>query len=178
MLNSQTQSSSKKTQLILMVTVLFISFTSSEVFAIGAGDTAPNFKLPRLETKGNIQLKSYRGKVVYVDFWASWCGPCRISLPVLDTLHKKYRKQGFEVIAINLDEEKEDALNFLNEFPVSYPTARDNQGKTPTLYGVRGMPTAYLIDRQGKVSLVHEGFKKSDTEALSAQIATLLKGKK
>lgn len=178
MLNSKTKIAIKRSPLVFIFMALIASLASSKVFAIGAGDTAPNFNLPRLETKGNIQLKSYRGKVVYVDFWASWCGPCRISLPVLDTLRKKYRKQGFEVIAINLDEEKEDAMAFLKEFPVSYPTARDDQGKTPTLYGLRGMPTAYLIDRQGKVNLVHEGFKKSDTEALSAQIATLLKGTK
>jgi len=157
---------------------LVLALNTSSAFAVSAGDTAPNFKLPRLERSGDIQLKSYRGKVVYVDFWASWCGPCRLSLPELNTLRKKYRKQGFEVIAINLDEEKEDAMEFLKEFPVSYPTARDVEGSTPDKYGLLGMPTAYLIDRKGKVSLVHEGFKKTDSEELSAHIATLLKKKK
>lgn len=157
---------------------LVLALNTSSAFAVSAGDTAPNFKLPRLERSGDIQLKSYRGKVVYVDFWASWCGPCRLSLPELNTLRKKYRKQGFEVIAINLDEEKEDAMEFLKEFPVSYPTARDVEGTTPDKYGLQGMPTAYLIDRKGKVSLVHEGFKKTDSEELSAHIATLLKKKK
>jgi len=160
------------------VAVLSAAMLSNTAFALNVGDTAPNFKLPRLETKGNIQLKSYRGKVVYVDFWASWCGPCRLSLPVLNTLRKKYRKQGFEVIAINLDEEKPEAMAFLKEFPVAYPTARDITGTTPDQYGLQGMPTAYLIDRKGKVSLIHEGFKKTDSRELSAHIASLLKKKR
>ncbi|MEH6449079.1 MAG: TlpA disulfide reductase family protein [Oleispira sp.] len=157
---------------------LLLALNTSSAFAVSVGDTAPNFKLPRLEAKGNIQLKSYLGKVVYVDFWASWCGPCRLSLPVLNTLRKKYRKQGFEVIAINLDEEKSEAMAFLKEFPVAYPTARDVTGTTPDQYGLQGMPTAYLIDRKGKVSLIHEGFKKTDSRELSANIATLLKKKR
>lgn len=156
---------------------LVLTFNTQTSMAINVGDTAPNFKLPRLETKGNIQLKSYRGKVVYVDFWASWCGPCRLSLPVLNKLRKQYRKKGFEVIAINLDEEKDEAMAFLKEFPVSYPTARDIEGTTPDKYGLQGMPTAYLIDKKGKVNLIHEGFKKTDSEELSNHIASLLKKK-
>ncbi len=162
---------------LAMAGSLLLALNASSAFALGVGDTAPNFKLPRLERSGDIQLKSYRGKVVYVDFWASWCGPCRLSLPVLNTLRKQYHQQGFEVIAINLDEEKEDAMAFLKEFPVAYPTARDKEGTTPEKYGLQGMPTAYLIDQKGKVSLIHEGFKKSDSEELSAYIATLLKNK-
>lgn len=161
-----------------LLSSLCLILMSHNTLAISVGDTAPNFKLPRLETKGNIQLKSYRGKVVYVDFWASWCGPCRVSLPELNTLRKKYRKQGFEVIAINLDEEKEEAMAFLKEFPVAYPTARDIEGSTPDQYGLQGMPTAYLIDKKGKVALVHEGFKKTDSQELSSHIASLLKKKR
>lgn len=157
---------------------LILALNTSSVFAVSIGDTAPNFKLPRLETKGDIELKSYRGKVVYVDFWASWCGPCRLSLPELNKLRKKYRKQGFEVIAINLDEEKDEAMSFLKEFPVAYPTARDVKGTTPDKYGLQGMPTAYLVDRKGKINLVHEGFKKTDSKELSSHIATLLKKKR
>jgi len=156
---------------------LVLALNTSSAFAVSVGDTAPNFKLPRLERSGDIQLKSYRGKVVYVDFWASWCGPCRLSLPELNKLRKQYRKKGFEVIAINLDEDKDDAMEFLKEFPVAYPTARDVKGTTPDKYGLQGMPTAYLIDRKGKVSLVHEGFKKTDSAELKHKIAALLKKK-
>jgi thiol-disulfide isomerase/thioredoxin len=156
---------------------LALGLISNSALAINAGDNAPSFKLPRLEAKGNIQLKSYRGKVVYVDFWASWCGPCRQSLPALNKIYKQLRKKGFEVIAINLDEEKSDAMAFLKQFPVAYPTARDVKGSTPDKYGLQGMPTAYLIDRKGKVRLVHEGFKKTDTLEIRKTIAALLKQK-
>lgn len=143
-------------------------------WAVGIGDTAPDFKIPRLEAKGQIDLKRYRGKVVYVDFWASWCGPCRQSLPILNQIRKDYRSKGFEVIAINLDEEREDAMAFLKQFPVSYPTARDTTGKVPESYGLQGMPTAYLVDKKGRVQLVHEGFKKSDDAELRHHIKQLL----
>lgn len=154
---------------------LVLALNTSSAFAVSVGDSAPGFKLPRLERAGDIQLSSFKGKVVYVDFWASWCGPCRQSLPALNSIYKSLRKKGFMVIAINLDEEKSDAMEFLKEFPVAFPTARDVKGITPDKYGLQGMPTAYLIDRKGKVSLVHEGFKKTDSEELNAKIATLLK---
>lgn len=156
---------------------LILALNTSSAFAVSAGDKAPDFEIPRLESQGMISLKQYRGKVVYVDFWASWCGPCRQSLPALNDIRKEFRKKGFEVIAINLDEERDDAMEFLKEFPVAYPTARDTSGEVPEAYGLVGMPTAYLVDRKGKVQLVHEGFKKSDTEELKQKINTLLKQK-
>jgi len=156
---------------ILAISLLALSQFS---LAVSVGDKAPNFKIPRLEVKGQIDLKRYRGKVVYVDFWASWCGPCRQSLPILNQIRKDYKKNGFEVIAINLDEERDDAMDFLKQYPVSYPTARDTTGKVPESYGLQGMPTAYLIDRKGRVQLVHEGFKKSDDSELRHHIKKLL----
>lgn len=156
---------------------LVLALSTSSAFAVSAGDQAPDFKIPRLEAKGMISLKQYRGKVVYVDFWASWCGPCRQSLPALNDIRQEFRQKGFEVIAINLDEERDDAMEFLKEFPVAYPTARDTSGKVPEAYGLVGMPTAYLIDRKGKIEFVHEGFRKSDIEELKQKINTLLSQK-
>jgi thiol-disulfide isomerase/thioredoxin len=162
---------------LTIVCSLIFSLFSSSVFAVSVGDKAPDFNIPRLETKGIISLKQYRGKVVYVDFWASWCGPCRQSLPALNSIRQEFRSKGFEVIAINLDEEREDAMEFLKEFPVAYPTARDTSGKVPEAYGLVGMPTAYLIDRKGNIQMVHEGFKKTDGAPLKAEIKKLLSQK-
>lgn len=164
----------KFSQLSTVVCGFILANFNNNVFALDVGDKAPDFNIPRLETKGMISLKQYRGKVVYVDFWASWCGPCRQSLPALNSIRKEFRSKGFEVIAINLDEERDDAMAFLKEFPVAYPTARDTSGKVPEAYGLVGMPTAYLIDRKGNIDMVHEGFKKSDSDPLKEKIKNLL----
>lgn len=163
----------KLTKTFIQASLLSVVLSAPAV-AVNVGNDAPNFKIPRLEAKGDISLKQYRGRVVYVDFWASWCGPCRQSLPALNSIRKEFRKKGFEVIAINLDEEREDAMAFLKEFPVAYPTARDTSGEVPEAYGLVGMPTAYLVDKKGKVQMVHEGFKKSDESVLRKKIKMLL----
>jgi thiol-disulfide isomerase/thioredoxin len=168
---------SKRFKLLVIASSLILALSASNAFAVSAGDKAPDFNIPRLEAKGMISLKHYRGKVVYIDFWASWCGPCRKSLPALNSIRTEFRKKGFEVIAINLDEERDDAMAFLKEFPVVYPTAIDTSSKVPEAYGLVGMPTSYLVDRQGIVQWVHEGFKKSDIEPLRKKIHTLLSQK-
>ena len=122
----------------------------------------------------NLSLAELQGKVVYLDFWASWCGPCRKSFPVLEQLRQQLGSQGFEVLAVNVDEFEADALQFLTELPVSYPVVRDGSGTTPKAYGILGMPTAYLIGRDGVVRLVHAGFKTSDVEKLRVEIIKLL----
>ena len=121
-----------------------------------------------------MSLKSLRGKVVYLDFWASWCGPCRQSLPLLNDLRKELRRKGFEVLAVNLDEEKSDAKAFLKQFPVSYPVLLDPKGKVPLKYDLPGMPTSYLIDRKGKIRKVHVGFKKQDMSKIRKEVMSLL----
>ena len=142
---------------------------------VAEGTVAPAFALPSLTEDGKvIELSSLKGKVVYVDFWASWCGPCRISFPLLDDIRKELGEQGFEVLAINVDEYPEDAMGFLEELPVSYLVVRDAAGKTPQDYGILGMPTGFLIDREGTVRKVHQGFRKSDGAKLRAEVLELL----
>lgn len=166
-----------KKALLFVSSLAFVLGLSTSAFAVSAGDKAPLFKLPQLEGKKKLSLKNYRGKVVYLDFWASWCGPCRQSLPMMNDIRNKLKKKGFEVLAVNLDEEPEAGQAFLKQFPVSYPVVSDVEGKTPEMYGVQGMPTSYLIDRKGKVQLVHVGFKKSDITELEKKIVQLLKKK-
>ncbi len=139
------------------------------------GQVAPGVSLPSLSQPAqSISLADFRGKVVYLDFWASWCGPCRLSFPQLQRLHEELGPDGFEVLAINVDEFEPDALAFLKEIPVTYPVVRDASGDSPATYGVLGMPTGYLIDRAGIVRQVHQGFRKSDGEKLRQEIAELL----
>ena len=144
--------------------------------AVEAGDGAPDVVLPLLVDDGSASqsLAALRGKVVYLEFWASWCGPCRVSFPQLEQLRAELGPRGFEVLAVNVDEVEADARRFLQQVPVSYPVVRDASGATPAAYGILGMPTGYLIDRDGLVRLVHQGYRRSDGEALRAQVLELL----
>ena len=153
--------------------ITFLLFSTS-LHAAGGKGSYPIFQLPELASDSIVKLDKFRGKVVYVDFWASWCGPCRQSLPKFNQLYKKLSNKGFSIIAINLDENKADANNFLKDFPVSYTVLRDSKGETPQQFGVKVMPTGYLLDRFGMVRHVHEGFRNGDELKLEQQIQKLL----
>ena len=161
----------------LFMLCLFLSLPlAAQAGSIAKGQPAPLVDLPNLPADGGqTSLASLQGKVVYLDFWASWCGPCRISLPRLNALRNELGEQGFEVLAVNVDEYEEDALQFLEEFPVDYPVIWDNGGQSPKAFGILGMPTAFLIDRKGIIREVHQGFRKSDTEKIRARVIELLK---
>ena len=144
-------------------------------FAIDRGRPAPKFTGPSLDGGGKLSLKQYQGQVVYVDFWASWCPPCLKSLPVLDELQKEFSDQGFQVLAINVDKDVAAAREFFAERGASYPSLSDPKGRLPRQFGLETMPTSYLIDREGRVHWIHEGFKKKDVETIRAEIKALLK---
>ena len=136
---------------------------------------APVFTLPAIaNTEDAISLDSLLGNVTYLDFWASWCGPCRLSLPALDELYKELRSEGLQVVAISVDVVEEDSLDFLQRYSVSYPVAIDTTGDTARSYAVSGMPSGYLIDRTGVIRAVHVGFKRGDEEKLRQEIMELL----
>ncbi len=143
--------------------------------ALQIGDTAPDFSRPRLTDDVALSLSAYRGKVVYVDFWAAWCEPCRISMPALNKLRNHYREQGFEVLAVNLDVNREWAERFLREHPVDYPIVLDPEGQIPVAYGVEKMPSGFFIDRKGRVREIHQGFAPSHVARIRYVVETLLK---
>ncbi len=144
----------------------------SPVLAVEKGQKAPAFSLDG--TGGQVSLQSQAGKVVYVDFWASWCGPCRQSFPWLNDMQKKYGAQGFSVIGINVDKKREEADKFLVETPAQFPLAFDPSGKTPKEWKVMGMPSSYLVGRDGTITLLHTGFRDQDRAELEASIKKAL----
>lgn len=150
---------------------------SSAAAALEAGDRAPDFSAPALDGKGNVSLAQYRGKVVYLDFWASWCAPCLKAIPEIEAMRKELAGEDFQVVAVNLDQQTKKALRFLEKNPIGYPSASDPKGRLPKQFGVDTMPTSYLIDGEGVIRHVHRGFQRGDGAKLRAEIRKLLGGR-
>lgn len=142
--------------------------------AVEKNSAAPDFSLPLLAGEHTIELADYRGRVVLLDFWASWCGPCRQSLPEYQKLRDEFPRADFEVIAITVDEDAADALKFLERQPLQFPLPHDPEGRVAAAYQLLGMPTSYLIDRRGMVHSRHSGFTMKDVAPLRAQIRNLI----
>ena len=121
-----------------------------------------------------LDLASYRGKVVYLDFWASWCGPCRESFPWMDSLQDIYAKKGLAVVALNVDRKRNDADQFLAKHPPHFAVFFDPDGTIADQFKVNGMPETVLIDRSGKVRYEHIGFRPADRAELDSKIRELL----
>ena len=135
----------------------------------------PAWELPLIANgEGTVTDSTYLGRVTYVDFWASWCGPCRLSLPALNRLSKEFDTADFGVVAISVDYVDEDALDFLKRYPVDYPVAIDKTGNSGRDFAVAGMPSGYLIGRDGLIREVHVGFRKGDEALLREKIQTLI----
>lgn len=166
----------KLRNIVISSTLLLGLTIAGSVFAIEKGDQAPDFTLPSMsEGAPAISLQELRGKTVYVDFWASWCAPCLRSMPLINALYGKYKDQGFEVVAINVDDPIEDGQDFLLDTPLDYLIAADTDNTVLEQYGVIGMPTSFLIDPDGQVRLVHMGFKEKDIEIIEREVTQLLK---
>ena len=122
----------------------------------------------------DLDLSAYRGKVVYVDFWASWCGPCKQSFPWMQAMKDTYDRQGLTVIAVNLDLKHADADKFLERFRPTFEVRFDPDGRIAEFYKVQAMPSSVLIDRHGVTRFTHEGFRPVDGPAYEAQVRELL----
>lgn len=162
-------------RIVLAAASALLSLVAGSAHAVGVGQPAPAFSLPR-EGGGTINLADFAGKVVYVDFWASWCGPCRESFPWMNEMLSRYGDKGLQIVAVNVDAKSADAKGFLAEVPAQFPVAYDAAGKTPAAYAIKGMPTSFLVGADGRVLMVHQSFRAGDRAELEASIAAQLGG--
>src|ERR1035437_932585 len=121
-----------------------------------------------------VRLADYKGKVVLIDFWASWCPTCKTSFPALDGLHRAYEAKGLEVLAVNVDERRQDADTFLVAHPHHLTVLYDPKGVSPLAFGVKGMPSSFLIDRAGNIRFTHMGYSGNVDDSYHQEIAQLL----
>ncbi len=137
------------------------------------GDPAPDKQLAALEGDGEGSLADYRGRWVLVNFWASWCEPCRSEAPALEAFHRKQSKNAVTVLGINLDDNTDDALSFVSEFGLTYPQLRDGDGRERRdAYGMTGFPESFLVDPEGKLALIRRG--PVDAEYLNNEVLPLI----
>ena len=145
------------------------------LFAVGlSAEPAPDFTL-QSSTGENVRLAEQRGKVVMLNFWASWCGPCRQEMPLLDAMHKRYGPAGFQLYGVNVEEDNTDAKKMIKEMGVSLPVLYDPESKASTLYKVDAMPTTVMIDKKGQIRYVNRGYKPGDENKYRDQIRELIK---
>jgi peroxiredoxin len=144
-------------------------------YAVGIGDPAPEFDLPPFAQKEErFNSIEYKGKIVLVNFWASWCKPCKEELPALEAVYQKYRDKGFEVVGINIDKEERNVRRFLSRNPISFKVLLDPESSVIAAYHARAMPSSFLIDRKGTIRWVKFGFSKSQITLFENEIQTLL----
>lgn len=134
---------------------------------------APDFALKSLSGQ-NLRLSEYRGEIVLVNFWASWCGPCRQQLDVLDELHAQFSDQGLIILSVSIDRKSKRSAKFLAQLKPPFPVLRDERKSVSRLYDIDDMPLTLFIDQTGTVRAVHEGFSKDDTDLYQSQLTALM----
>jgi peroxiredoxin len=140
---------------------------------IGEG-AAPDFAL-KSNSGENLRLSEFRGDVVMINFWASWCGPCRQEMPLLDELYNEYKPLGFTILGVNVEEDPTQAKQLLKELPVDFPVLFDNQSQVSKLYDVVAMPSTVLVDRDGNVRYLHKGYKPGYENTYQEQVRALIR---
>ena len=156
----------------------FFLFVLSTVFLFGLSaaalaQPAPDLSVKKLDNS-SVKISDYKGEVVYVDFWATWCPPCRKSFPWMEEVQQRYKDLGFKVLAISLDTKRDVIDQFLGTMDVHFDIAHDPSGDSANAFKVKGMPSSYLIDRKGNIHMTHMGFNSNDKTKLEEEIKNLL----
>ena len=157
----------------LLLLILYTGF-AGDVLAKSAKNAAPDFTL-KSQKNDNLKLSELRGKVVLINFWASWCGPCRQEMPVLDELYRHYRSLDFTILGVNVEQNSDDAKSLLKDVPVTFPILFDTENKISKLYDVKGMPSTVLVDRDGNIRYVHMGYEPGVESEYQTQIRALIR---
>ncbi len=157
------------------IAVIFGVFAASSLAAGNMeGQPAPDFAL-KSSTGENMRLSEYRGDVVMINFWATWCGPCRQEMPLLDELYSRYQRVGFNLLGVNIDDDSRRAMDMIEDLGVNFPVLFDARKEVSKLYDVDAMPVTVIVDRQGTVRYVHHGYKPGYEEMYLDQIRSLLR---
>ncbi len=154
--------------------IIVIFAASSLASSSLEGQPAPDFVL-KSATGENLRLSEFRGDVVMINFWATWCGPCRQEMPLLDDLYGRYQRVGFSLLGVNIDDDSRRAMQMVQELGVKFPVLFDESKEVSRLYQVEAMPVTVLIDRNGTVRHVHHGYKPGYEEKYLTEIRTLLR---
>ena len=163
-----------KTKSVLAGLLLTIFAATSLASSGLEGQQAPDFAL-KSATGENLRLSEYRGDVVMINFWATWCGPCRQEMPLLDELYNRYQRVGFNLLGVNIDDDSSRAMKMATELGVSFPVLFDSRKEVSKLYEVNAMPVTVLVDREGNVRHVHHGYKPGYEEKYLDEIRSLLR---
>jgi len=159
---------------MLATAVLAIASTGVAAVLPPVGKPAPDFAA-KSDSGRNVRLSELRGQVVLINFWASWCSPCRQELPLLSKIYSQYRSAGFALLAVNVDDNRKDAESMLKRLDLKFPTLFDGNKKVARLYGVDTMPATLVIDRDGRVRYVHRGYYDGYERKYEQQVRELLK---
>jgi len=157
----------------VLAAVLGLASVAAPAGALEPGQALPVSGVPG-DGGATVSLVDGKARATYIDFWASWCGPCRQSFPWMNRMHDKFGPQGLRIVAINLDAKRPDAQAFLAQMPASFELAFDTGGAAAKQFGVKAMPSSVLVGADGKVIAVHQGFREEDEAALERGIASAL----
>jgi peroxiredoxin len=158
-----------------LIALVFGVFAASSLAAGSmAGQQAPDFAL-KSSTGENMRLSEYRGDVVMINFWATWCGPCQQEMPHLDALYSRYQRVGFNLLGVNVDVDTGRAMDMIEDLGVNFPVLFDPRGEVSKLYGVSSMPFTIIVDREGTVRYVHDGYESGYEDMYLDQIRSLLR---
>ena len=158
----------------LLCSMLAAAAATASASELAPGEPGPAFALGSQAGRA-VDLKDLKGQVVLINFWATWCGPCRQEMPVLEQMYRRYKAMGFTLLGVNVEPDSSNAAGWLKATPVSFPILFDTDSKVSKLYDVAGMPSTVILDRKGNVRFVHRGYKPGEENEYMDQIRTLVR---